>query len=619
MNTIPMPLNEEERIATLKSYAILDSGSETAFDSIVNYLKKQFDVQMCVISLIARDRQWFKAKCGIDADGTPRDISFCTYTILGDDVLNVPDATKDERFKDNPLVAGEPHIRFYSGAPLIAPNGHKLGSICVIDNKPKHDFCADKQQMLADMASMVMDQMEIRKAAGEVALEIEQRIQAETEARTAKEEAVYIAFHDALTGLGNRAKLQDFCKINELAKIDDKPVGAFYIDINKFKYTNDSLGHSVGDALLQKFANDMRSVFGDNAFLARLGGDEFFAILAVDDENHARALGAKFIDKIKEPMSLLGHTVIGSASVGIAVSPHHGETMDDLVARADMAMYNAKQTNLDQAYMFDFELEKQTLRRVALEKELQTSLINNEIEIYFQPIVEAKKQSLYGVEALIRWNNPRLGMVMPNDFIPLAEECGFIHELGAWVLKESIAMIKDFDGLMLSVNLSPIQFKDPHLCENIKKIVLDSDIDPNRLELEITESALIHETQTVLDTIEPLRALGIHISLDDFCTGNSSLSYIKDFPLDKIKIDRSFVAQLGESQSVASVVQCLVTLASSMSMEVTAEGVETEMHETLLKFVGCQHLQGYRYGKPVPLAQLTQDFHLVDTPMLNIA
>lgn len=431
------------------------------------------------------------------------------------------------------------------------------------------------------------------------------------ELKDSEARAVHIAYHDTLTGLANRARFNELSGEDHLIS-GETTTAAFFIDLNRFKLVNDTLGHRIGDDLLVRVAKTLKDVVGEEAFVARLGGDEFVAITPVDDTDHALHVGQKIIDQLHTPVIIDGNTVVTGAAVGVALSPQHGDTAEALVRRADIAMYRGKTEGIETPVLFEPVFELNTVERTRLENELVQSIKNDELRVVFQPIICGESDVIRGVEALVRWDNPRLGPVGPDKFISIAEECGFIVELGEWVLCNALDQIAPYEDLFLSVNVSPVQFRDPDFVDKVMEALKRADFDPQRLELEVTENLLINDASVARRVIDRLKSEGIRLALDDFGTGYSSLSYIHQFPFSKVKIDRSFVSQLGSSEESEAVVRCVVDLASAMGMIVTAEGVETPQHEDMLKLIGCHTLQGYKYGRPGSLADIRSSYELVE-------
>lgn len=860
------PGSEEARLKALKRYDILDTDPEQMFDDITRFAAERFDADIALISLVDEGRQWFKSAVGLGAKETPRDAAFCAHTVLHRKLNYVPDARLDPRFIENPLVTGAPFIRFYCGAPLITPDGYVLGSLCVIDSRPRAEFSETDRAQLQVLANMIIDRLEVRRASLEAAAEIETRILAEQKAieaedqmrvfvehvpiaialvakngeflarsarwqelqsrlfsewqsenfhraidarsdwtaafrrvlkgrtvyreedellmadgtteyakwearpwyarngsieggilsitliteqvlarkraeeqselfnavlenidngivacdasgqltlfnaktrrlhgldvshvaldkvgehyslyeedgitpltveriplfRALKEQkhvdqpmvispsdlprrdiwakamplygdagkiigavasmtdvtesklaarqlreseanARHVAFHDPLTGLPNRAHFDHYCNTNDL--LDETALyAAVFVDLNRFKLVNDTYGHKTGDELLTAKARLLRSAAGESAFLARLGGDEFVAVLPVSKSRHPKKIAASIAEALNSPVVIDGTVFSDGASVGFSIAPDHGNTLHELIRRADIAMYQAKSRGVKEPVLFDVSFESAIHERNALEKDLYEAIVNDELHIAFQPIVCSEDRTIRGMEGLLRWNHPVHGPVPPSVFIPIAEENGFIIELGNWAFDQAVRQIVPFRDLFLSFNLSPVQFRDPSLVKKIEQTLEVHQMRSERLELEITEGLLISDTHRARRVINAFRQLGIKIALDDFGIGYSSLSYLHEFPFNKIKIDRAFVKKIGRRSVSASVIAGIVTLANSLDMVVTAEGVETLEQEKLLQGLGCQTLQGFKYGQPAKIHELVRDYALI--------
>jgi diguanylate cyclase (GGDEF)-like protein/PAS domain S-box-containing protein len=414
-----------------------------------------------------------------------------------------------------------------------------------------------------------------------------------------------IALTDQLTGLDNRAALQKFTD-QQLDLEKAGSIAALFIDLNDFKIINDRLGHDTGDQLLVHVAKRMREIAGPDAFISRSGGDEFVIIITRCTVQDAASIAQKIVDDFAGSVIIGDQQLTCTASVGVACAPTHGDTYSEIVKRADIAMFHAKKQKLKCATVFRPEYELKDLQRQAIEADLNKSIERNELELYFQPVLCGRTQQVRGLEALVRWNHPRKGMVPPDEFIDIAEQSGFIFELGEWVLKEATAQMAQCPGLWLAVNVSPVQFKDPSFVRTVKDILAETGFDPKRLELEITEGVLMNDPAAALEIVNYLKSCGIRFALDDFGKGYSSLGYIQSFPFDKVKIDRGFINDLDKESKSAAVVQCVISLAKSLDLLVTAEGVETAAHEMLLKFLGCHLMQGYFYHRPVPLIELIE-------------
>jgi diguanylate cyclase (GGDEF)-like protein len=427
-----------------------------------------------------------------------------------------------------------------------------------------------------------------------------------TERRHAEERITHLAHYDALTDLPNRALFHERLK-RELSRIAAVgQLAVLYIDIDEFKSVNDTLGHLIGDELLKSVAASLsRCVAGDD-FVARLGGDEF-AILqtAVNTQADVAELATRVFDAIRAPYECLGHQVTTDASIGIALAPQHGADLAQILKNADLAMYAAKSAGRRTYRFFEPEMEAQVRARRNLEIELRQAISDGALEIYYQPCVSLRDNSITGCEALLRWRHPQRGMISPAEFIPVAEETGLINQLGEWVLATACAEAATWpDDIRLAVNVSPVQFRSGTLALRIVAALAASGLPASRLELEITEAVLIRDDEAALAILHQLRATGVRIALDDFGTGYSSLSYLQRFPFDKIKIDRCFVTDLAEPEGSSSIVQAVVNIAAARHMTTTAEGVETKQQRELLGALGCAEMQGYLFSPAKPAAEI---------------
>lgn len=413
--------------------------------------------------------------------------------------------------------------------------------------------------------------------------------------------AKYLAFHDALARIPNRALFEDRL---ERAVANQRhthsPLALHSIDLDRFKHVNDTLGHAAGDDLLRQVAVRLKGLIDDVDTVARLGGDEF-AILQVNltDVQQALALSGRIVERLEEPFELQGHEALVSASVGVTYCENGEAGVEDLLRQADVALYEAKTTGRGRYQLFAGELDVAVKERRALELHLKAAL-NGEpgLELVYQPIYSAVNGSIAGAEALIRWDSPHRGKLAPVEFIGIAEERGLIDQLGMWVLREACSYAVTSSLPWIAVNVSPAQFKDERLAERILNTIREIGLPPQRLELEITEGLLLQSSPAVQETLKKLRATGIRMALDDFGTGYSSISYLRTHGVDKLKIDQSYVAQLGKDNEIDNIVQCIIGLAHAMHMKVTAEGVETAEQIASLKAMGCGELQGYLLSRP---------------------
>jgi diguanylate cyclase (GGDEF)-like protein len=427
-----------------------------------------------------------------------------------------------------------------------------------------------------------------------------------TERCKSEAQIVFLARHDALTGLPNRVVFQERL-LHALAHAERSAgFAVLYLDLDQFKIVNDTLGHPIGDELLCAVALRLRDSVRDGDIVARLGGDEFAIIqMSASLPGEATALARRLVRTLSAPYDLQGNHVVVGVSIGIALAPGDGIHPAQLLKNADLALYRAKREGRGTWRFFEAAMDSAAQARRVLELDLRHDDLLQQLELYYQPVVCSRTRHVRGFEALLRWHHPMRGVVLPNDFISVAEEIGMIVPIGAWVLQQACATASTWqDHLKVAVNLSPVQFRGRALVAAVAEAVRRSGIAPSRLELEITEGVLLEENSANLSVLHDLRDLGVRISMDDFGTGHSSLSYLRSFPFDTIKIDRSFVIDLTTRDECLAIVRAVTGLASSLHMNTIAEGVETEAQFAMLAAEGCTEVQGYLFSKPVPVREL---------------
>ncbi|MCK1390884.1 EAL domain-containing protein [Bradyrhizobium sp. 1] len=433
-----------------------------------------------------------------------------------------------------------------------------------------------------------------------------------TERRRSEERITHLAHYDALTDLPNRTMFHEHLRQALASIAGGEEIAVHYIDIDEFKGVNDALGHLVGDELLKSIATSLRHCAGPADFVARLGGDEFAIVQsAVTSPEEVTDLVARVFHAIRTPFDCMGHHLTTDASIGIALAPGHGTALDQILKNADMAMYAAKAAGRRTYRFFEPEMDAKVHERRQLEIDLRHAIAQGALEVYYQPCLSLKDDRITGCEALVRWRHPERGMVSPAEFIPIAEDTGLINQIGEWVLATACRDAANWpDDIRLAVNVSPVQFKSGTLALKIMAALAASNLPASRLELEITEAVLIRDDDTALAILHQLRAIGVRIALDDFGTGYSSLSYLHRFPFDKIKIDRCFVSDIAGPDGSASIVQAVVNLAAARRMTTTAEGVETEEQQRLLRALGCSEMQGYLFSAAKPADKVLELFAL---------
>ncbi|MDH6256794.1 PAS-domain containing protein [Bradyrhizobium sp. BR13661] len=426
-----------------------------------------------------------------------------------------------------------------------------------------------------------------------------------TERHKAQARVAHMARHDSLTDLPNRTLFREKMGegLNQVA-IAGGAMAVLCFDLDNFKTVNDRLGHAAGDRLLRWVAARLRENVGEDDTVARLGGDEFAVLQRGPQPQSAEQLARRLVEIIGHPPPLESQSIHVGVSVGIAIAPDHGLDADELMKCADLALYQAKAKGRGAYQLFEPAMEEQARSRHALEHDLRGALEASQFHLVFQPQVRLDTTELTGFEALLRWKHPTRGLVSPAEFIPIAEENGLIVPIGEWVLRTACATAASWPGLTVAVNLSPVQFHSRGLVAMVTSALAEARLPPQRLELEVTETALLDDSEATIETLHQLRALGVRVSLDDFGVGYSSLSYLRKFPFDRIKIDRSFVGTLGESPESVAIVRTIASLGSVLGVETTAEGVETVEQLDFVRECGCTAVQGYYFGKPCPAAEV---------------
>jgi len=697
----------------VERYAVFGSVPENDLDKISRLTADVLKTSICLLSIVGETDICIKSQIGLDASSLPRANSFCLSVVETDTPMVVPDAATDLQFRDHPMVH-ELGMRFYAGAPLKAPDGSSIGTLCVFDPAPRPSFTSENLSFLQQFAALAMDRIERRfvnrisdilvpfahvahqalittDAAGRITfwnegaermfgrpqteaigstvdMIVPERLRAAhreglarvasgaqsrmtgravevlamrrdgsefpaelslsvwrapcgigmgaqipdiSERRAREERLHHMANHDGLTGLLNRHSF--LLRIEERLE-HDSSAAVFVLDLDGFKDVNDSLGHAVGDTLLQALALRLSGASDPAEILARLGGDEFAIFLPCEiDVAVVAARANAIIDIIRRPFLVSGHELHLSASIGAAMAPMHAEGAEELIVRADLALFKAKSEGGRRYQVFDNGLENRLRATRAFQDELRFAFSERHFELYFQPQVRLDDGTLTGAEALLRWNHPVRGLLSPAAFMPVLETHSLAYEIGCWVLDESCRTLalwrsRGLGPLRMSVNLFAAQLRSGTLVEVIEATLARYRLTPGDLELEITETiALRHEDKD----LAPLRRLcerGVGIAFDDFGTGFASLSALKDFPLTRLKIDRSFVRDVCSNRHSEAIVRGVITIGRSLGLDVIAEGIEIEEQTALLRKWHCVSGQGYLYGRPVSARDFARTF-----------
>lgn len=426
-------------------------------------------------------------------------------------------------------------------------------------------------------------------------------------------ELYYLAHYDHLTGVPNRVLLAD--RIGQACREAERNAGMvalLFIDVDRFKQINDSLGHRVGDAVLRALVSRFKSVARKMDTVARIGGDEFMILMEnIAMPESADLLASRLINAMRVPVDVLGHSLLVTVSIGVAIYPRDDRDFSRLMAKADAAMYEAKAKGRNGFRMYTEATATFNPARLSLENDLRHALARNEFSLVFQPQVEIASGLPRGVEALLRWNHPQRGLISPLEFIPLAEETGLIVPVGAWVMRQAFAQMAAWKTaglptLRMAINISAVQFHHGDFADLLARALADFDIDPTLVELELTESVLMHNVEEVLDNLRRIKSHGVMLAIDDFGTGFSSLNYLRRFPIDRLKIDQSFIRGITQTPANASITKAIIALADSLSLDVVAEGIEESVENDFLNSLGCKEGQGYFFARPLNSLQVEQ-------------
>ena len=521
------------------------------------------------------------------------------------------------------VVCNRRYLDMYGLSPDIVKPGCTLSELLKQRVAADAFFADDPEQYISELVTAAQQGTSVRKLTtlsdGRIISIINQPVAGGgwvathediTEEKRAEELIVHAAHHDALTGLPNRILFAEQLEQALKRVRRGERLAVLYIDLDHLKRVNDTLGHPIGDKLLKGVADRLRGCIRDIDTVARLSGDEFAIIQSsIERPSDAAALAKRIRAAIREPIDLNGHQVVVDTSIGISIAPNDGTELDELLKTADIALYEAKNTGRGTYCFYETEMNERMQVRGKLEQDLRSALANGEFELFYQPIVGLQDNKITSFEALLRWRHPERGMISPAEFIPIAEEMGLIIPLGEWVLRTACAEAATWPSdIKVSVNVSSLQLTNKNLVNVIISALASARVPADRLELEITESVFIQNTFANLSTLKKLHELGIKFAMDDFGTGYSSLGYLLSFPFSKIKIDRSFITGLSDTNESRAIVRAVADLARNLSMIVTAEGVETDRQLEQVRLLGCSEMQGYLFSHPLPAAEIHRLF-----------
>ncbi|TPW27575.1 putative bifunctional diguanylate cyclase/phosphodiesterase [Pararhizobium mangrovi] len=572
---------ETIRQEVLAAYRAAGATGEDDFLQITELAARIFDMPNVCVSFV--DETWHAvSRVGDFVSRNRREDVMCTVTIESDEVFVVPDAGIDPRFRNSPLVKGANGVRFYAGAPLITPEGTRVGTLCIFDSRLR-TFSREQTSMLGTLAGFVVERMELRRHLHDANL-------------------------DALTGLLNRQTLQ-----RAMEHAGDEAT-LLLVDLDGFKEVNDTLGHAVGDRVLQAVGTRLATVAEGNGLAARLGGDEF--VVFVDgsaDPLAGRGLAERIIEHICEPIAIDGEELRLGSSIGMALRSEGRISPVQLLGNADLALYSAKADGRGRVHLFNQSMRSRAIDRGNVALELEDAWESNEFVMHYQPQVNLADGSLLGAEALLRWKYPYQGFIAPAAFIGVLEKSALAERMGEWILRDGCRQAKRMRTLgasdfRMAVNLFGIQFRARTLPDQVERLLGEFDLPPDALELEVTETIALDRQTHIKQQLETLKEMGVGIALDDFGTGFASLSALRTCPLTRLKVDRSFVRGIETSEADRAIIDSVIRLTKGFDLDLTVEGVETEAQAAFLRERGCREAQGFLYAKALPVADLERDW-----------
>lgn len=591
----------EDRLQALGRYQILDSEREPSFDSIVALAAGVCQVRYAAVSFLDGQRQWFKAVHGLDVSETPSEEAFCKRALAGNSVFEVCDASRDCRFAANSFVTGPPYVRFYAAMPILASDGTAIGTLCVFDPKPRRrGLDALQHQTLQVLAGQIQSLLELRN----IALERQAQLAAKSELA---KRLRHVAEHDALTGLPHRRPFQKrLAEAMRDAETSNQRVALMLIDVDHFKQINDALGHDFGDAMLRKFANRLRASVRSSDTVARLGGDEFGVLLkGIDRDEEIAAIARSLNERLHAPMQHRGRSVECRASIGMAIFPDHAATSNGLIKCSDLALAEAKRER-GRVAMFSESMTEEFERETRMLSLARGGIERERFVVHYQPKIDLRTGAIAGFEALLRYDAADGAPLLPEEFARALVD----RELGPQITQRMISTVLDdvrrwadagLDCGHVAINTGAVDFHGDDFGETLLAEIEKRNLRPSMIEVEVTEGVFLgrgaHHVERALSL---LSGHGVRIALDDFGTGYASLTHLRSFRVDILKIDRSFVKGLGVNIDDTAIVRALIGLGQSLGIETVAEGIETQAQLDLVRAMGCDIGQGYLYSPALP-------------------
>lgn len=583
----PIPKDEIERVAELHSLRLLDTAAEERFDRYTHLIADLYEFPIVLVSLVDRDRQWFKSNCGLDFRETERDVSFCAHAIMESGIFIVPDARKDDRFADNPLVTGHPHIRFYAGCTVRGPSGHPLGTLCVIDRKPR-DFDDRQCAQLTQFAQLV-----------------ERELQQTHELDKLRAALEFNAYYDPLTKLPNKRLLYD--RLESLIRVREQEDGRLAVvlfNVGGLRYINQAFGTTTGDDLLCEVAGRLESAAPSGTTQARLGGDEFVLVMPTTDTGDLDDSLDAIRRALDRPYNAGGREHFINFRIGVSIYPDHGTRAGTLLDKAAATVHTREAEGMAAPNYYNQAHAMEVSARLHLEARLKRALDEGRFRLEYQPIVSLADGRAGSVEALLRWEDEEIEDTSPARFIPVAEQTGLILPIGEWVIREAVSQIQEWRSgdrdwhVAVTLNVAASQLQQSEFARNLLDALEAGNVPPRLVQIEVTEFSLVLDTRRVRDNLQTLHEAGIHAIIDDFGTGYCSMNYLRRMPVSTLKIDRAFLSGIPDDSHDVAITRTILSMARSLDLKTVAEGVEREEQLAMLHDEGCDCVQGFLLARP---------------------
>ncbi|MDQ2078447.1 sensor domain-containing phosphodiesterase [Marinimicrobium sp. ABcell2] len=581
-----IPADEEERLEELRGLNLLGVAADERFDRYTALVANLFEFPVVLITLIDANRQWFKSACGWSFRETTRDVSFCAHAINEPEVMVIPDACKDERFAGNPLVTGPPYIRFYAGAQVHGPSGKTLGTLCLIDHKPRtFDDC--QIWRLRQFANLVESEIRHKNDLQQVRASVE-----------------FSAYYDPLTRLPNRRLLTDrLTQLLALSQASERQLAVLLMNVAGLRLVNQSLGTEAGDELLAQVADRLRDVCPGGGTVARLQADEFVMVVPnlAEDANDIDQVADRVRGELEKPFLYEGGEQYLRILIGGSIFPEHGVSPQVLIEKASAAIRFSGREDLGIRYFTHAE-SVSISERLKIESSMRGALEKNQFCLHYQPIVSLHTGELAGVEALLRWHSSELGVMHPEEFIPIAEQAGLIVPVGRWVQAEVFRQIRAWCAqgewnIPVALNVAPVELLKADFAQVLLDQLNSAGIPHDLLWVEVTESLLLSDDPQVDSNLALLHEAGLRVSIDDFGTGYSNLSHLRRLPISTLKIDRSFMSGVPGQPHEMALAEAIINIAKTLDLNMVAEGLETREQLDFLKRAECQYAQGFLISK----------------------